>query len=516
MAGRPAPPPARRRGAVPDDAARDAALDQLTRCFGVPSKSNAFGRLRGSSASSASVTFGSNTRSPIRPAKKLRSSSSASPLKRVDGEVLEQLGDRVRLEHGAVARRARAPARRASARPSRPPRARSSAGRRRRRRQRSGSRSRRRRRRRRARAHRRVGHPLRGREAGGRGDRELDHAAREEAVDGRAPPRRSRPSRARAWSSAPSAAVSSSSRRRRAARRAARAPGSPGRRRALATRRRRARASAARPSSSVRLRRGDAGAPVADDAGARRPRCRSASAGAPPSAAKRARPERSAVTTTSASSPLGARERALRELEAAAHALTPTWTSRKRAGDAPCETCACWPGWPLPQFVRPCSTHSSGPATRVERAPETGVTPGVGRVAEHPAELAVLDLPGDLRPELEVEALVVDRPALVRLAGRGPRRPRRSAPRASPRRARDGGSSSGRAASGSSRRRASTRRRRADPRRRFARGQEARRGRPPRDDRLARGRARPRRRSAKVPRPRGVVASAVMFMCSEP
>ena len=36
-----------------------------------------------------------------------------------------------------------------------------------------------------------------------------------------------------------------------------------------------------------------------------------------------------------------------------AHDLTPTCTLRKRAGAAPCDTCALWPGCPLPQFVRP-------------------------------------------------------------------------------------------------------------------------------------------------------------------
>ena len=68
-------------------------------------------------------------------------------------------------------------------------------------------------------------------------------------------------------------------------------------------------------------------------------------------------------------------ERALRELEALAHARTPTCTSRKRPGAAPCETCACWPGWPLPQFVSPVSTHSSGPATPSSEPQKTGVTP---------------------------------------------------------------------------------------------------------------------------------------------
>src|SRR5207248_6744426 len=39
----------------------------------------------------------------------------------------------------------------------------------------------------------------------------------------------------------------------------------------------------------------------------------------------------------------------------------------------------------------------------------------VRRVPEHPPELSFVDLPRHLRAELEVEALVVDRPALVRL-----------------------------------------------------------------------------------------------------
>src|SRR6185312_11341692 len=34
-----------------------------------------------------------------------------------------------------------------------------------------------------------------------------------------------------------------------------------------------------------------------------------------------------------------------------AHDLKPTWTLRSRAGEAPCETCACCPGWPLPQLI---------------------------------------------------------------------------------------------------------------------------------------------------------------------
>ena len=57
------------------------------------------------------------------------------------------------------------------------------------------------------------------------------------------------------------------------------------------------------------------------------------------------------------------------------HAVTPTWTFRNRAGEAPWETCACWPGWPLPQFVKPYIVHSSGPATRSREPQKTGVIP---------------------------------------------------------------------------------------------------------------------------------------------
>src|SRR5207245_5335008 len=74
----------------------------------------------------------------------------------------------------------------------------------------------------------------------------------------------------------------------------------------------------------------------------------------------------------------------------------------------------------LPRLALPAvrqSVEAPGVASRdgVELPPELGRDARVGRVAEHPAELAALDLPRDLRPELEVEALVVDRPALVRL-----------------------------------------------------------------------------------------------------
>ena len=64
------------------------------------------------------------------------------------------------------------------------------------------------------------------------------------------------------------------------------------------------------------------------------------------------------------------------------------------------------------QPVQPPGVRSGD---RVERAPELRRDAGVRRVAQHAPELAVLDLPRDLRAELEVEPLVVDRPAAVRL-----------------------------------------------------------------------------------------------------
>src|SRR5439155_10053116 len=72
---------------------------------------------------------------------------------------------------------------------------------------------------------------------------------------------------------------------------------------------------------------------------------------------------------------LGRAQGSLGKIQRPAQLETPTSTSRKRAGAAPCETCASWPGWPLPQFVRPKSRHSSGPATASSLPQKTGVTP---------------------------------------------------------------------------------------------------------------------------------------------
>src|SRR5205085_9044022 len=45
---------------------------------------------------------------------------------------------------------------------------------------------------------------------------------------------------------------------------------------------------------------------------------------------------------------------ALGQVERADHeGATPTWTLRNLAGAAPWLTCACWPGCPFPQLVRP-------------------------------------------------------------------------------------------------------------------------------------------------------------------
>src|SRR5207302_8192297 len=57
------------------------------------------------------------------------------------------------------------------------------------------------------------------------------------------------------------------------------------------------------------------------------------------------------------------------------HDLTPTWTLRNRAGAAPCETCAVWPGWPLPQLVSPNSRHESWPAIASREPQKPGVIP---------------------------------------------------------------------------------------------------------------------------------------------
>src|ERR1700694_2382044 len=49
--------------------------------------------------------------------------------------------------------------------------------------------------------------------------------------------------------------------------------------------------------------------------------------------------------------------------------------------------------------------------------PELRRNAAVGRILEHPHPLAITDLPSNLAPELKVVALVVDRPASVRLHG---------------------------------------------------------------------------------------------------
>ena len=224
----------------------------------------------------------------------------------------------------------------------------------------------------------RVGRPLRRAQAGGRGDRQLERAAREVSVEAVSlPTRRSQ--------AAPQAAPGRRLRVRPSPRRsprigelarAAQAGTSPGR--GSRSRRRRLRGGRAprgprrRCGSSWRRRPA-----VPDRAAAGRRRCRRASAGG--SRAGVAREARSARSLTTDLSLAVGHERRARAPRAPAASVsshfTPTWTFRKRAGDAPWETCACWPGWPLPQFVRPCIVHSSGPATRSSEPQKTGVIP---------------------------------------------------------------------------------------------------------------------------------------------
>ena len=68
-------------------------------------------------------------------------------------------------------------------------------------------------------------------------------------------------------------------------------------------------------------------------------------------------------------------ERRLGDLAGEGHELTPISTPRNRHGAAPCETCAPWPGWPLPQFVRPYIRHDSGPPTASSEPQNRGVIP---------------------------------------------------------------------------------------------------------------------------------------------
>src|SRR5207253_8384094 len=64
---------------------------------------------------------------------------------------------------------------------------------------------------------------------------------------------------------------------------------------------------------------------------------------------------------------------------------------------------------------QPVQPPGAGARDSVETPPELRSDSGVGRIAQHAAEPPALDLPRDLGAELKVEALVVDRPAPVRL-----------------------------------------------------------------------------------------------------
>ena len=129
------------------------------------------------------------------------------------------------------------------------------------------------------------------------------------------------------------------------------------------------------------------------------------------------------TTFTSASAAVGAgpvaddREDPLGGLEAGAdlgrHPRTPTRMPRNRAGTAGWPGVADLAGLALAAVRRAPERPLVGPAEHVHRRPEPRADAGVGRVAQHPAALAVLDLPADLAAELEVQPLVVDRPRAV-------------------------------------------------------------------------------------------------------
>ena len=74
---------------------------------------------------------------------------------------------------------------------------------------------------------------------------------------------------------------------------------------------------------------------------------------------------------------VGARERkrALGDRDRIGAHATPTSTSRKRAGAAPCETRITWPGSPLPQLPRPRSRHSDAEQTASRPPQKRGVIP---------------------------------------------------------------------------------------------------------------------------------------------
>ena len=79
------------------------------------------------------------------------------------------------------------------------------------------------------------------------------------------------------------------------------------------------------------------------------------------------------------------------------------------AGGQPCETAFDWPGSPLPSFGEPGISYVACPPSPSQRAPKIRRSRLVRDVAEHPADLAALDLPKRLAAELEVVPLLVDR-----------------------------------------------------------------------------------------------------------
>src|SRR5437867_1230595 len=130
--------------------------------------------------------------------------------------------------------------------------------------------------------------------------------------------------------------------------------------------------------------------------------------------AKRSSPERSTWATTTASSPAAAwsTRSAISSADSGMNAHLHVPEPGRCGAMRDVRVLAGLTLSAIGQTVHPPGFRTSD---AVEGSPEDGRYARVRRVAQHASEPSVLDLPGDLRPELEVQPLVVDRPTLVRL-----------------------------------------------------------------------------------------------------
>ncbi len=88
----------------------------------------------------------------------------------------------------------------------------------------------------------------------------------------------------------------------------------------------------------------------------------------------------------------------------------PTLTPTNLAGDAPWPVPITCCGCPLPQCGVPHKIHSSREQIASIEFQNVSRDSGIGRVFQHSDALAILDFPSRFATELEVIALVVDRP----------------------------------------------------------------------------------------------------------